>query len=241
MKGVILAGGKGSRLAPLTNITNKHLLPIVNREMVLYPLQTLLDAGIRNIMLITGPDFSGQFMNLLGSGISRGCQITYRIQDEAGGIAHALGMAETFVSDDYCTVILGDNLFEDNFLPHIASFQSGAMLFYKPVTDAHRFGVVELDATQRVISIEEKPAQPKSNLAQTGLYVYEPSVFEVIKSLKPSGRGELEITDVNNHYLREGSLTARPVKGFWSDAGTYPSMKRAMEYFSRKEGIMGET
>ncbi len=240
MKGVILAGGKGTRLAPLTNITNKHLLPIVNREMVLYPLQTLLDAGIRKIMLVTGPDFSGQFMNLLGSGVSRGCQIIYRIQDEAGGIAHALGMAESFVGRDPCAVILGDNLFEDNFLPQISSFQSGAMVFYKPVPDPHRFGVVELDPNGRVISIEEKPAQPKSNLAQTGLYVYEPSVFDVIKQLKPSGRGEWEITDVNNHFLREGTLVARPVKGFWSDAGTYPSMKRAIEYFARKEGIESE-
>lgn len=241
MKGVVLAGGKGTRLAPLTNITNKHLLPIVNREMVLYPLQTLLDAGVRSIMLVTGPDFSGQFMNLLGSGVSRGCQITYRIQDEAGGIAHALGMAESFVSDNHCTAILGDNLFEDNFLPFVTSFQSGAMLFYKSVSDPHRFGVVELDTDGRVLSIEEKPAHPKSALAQTGLYVYEPSVFDVIRQLKPSGRGELEITDVNNHFLREGRLAARPVKGFWSDAGTYPSMRRAMEYFAKKEGIEVET
>ncbi len=241
MKGVILAGGTGSRLAPLTRITNKHLLPIVNREMVLYPLQTLLDAGIRQIMLVTGPDFSGQFMNLLGSGASRGCAITYRIQDESGGIAQALGMAENFVDDHHCTVILGDNLFEDNFLPQITAFQSGAMIFYKQVSDSQRFGVVEMDETGRVRSIEEKPSQPKSNFAQTGLYVYDSSVFDVVRGLRPSGRGELEITDVNNAYLREGRLIAKPVKGFWSDAGTYPSMKRAIEYFASKEGIAERT
>lgn len=237
MKGVILAGGKGTRLAPLTHVTNKHLIPVLDRQMILYPLQTLLDAGIRDILLITGPDFAGQFMNLLGSGSSRGCRLTYRIQDEAGGIAHALGMAEEFVDDNNCAVILGDNIFDENFLPHISSFQSGAMGFYKSVDDPERFGVMEIDSVGNVLSIEEKPKQPKSNFAQVGLYVYEPSVFEIIKTLKPSGRGELEITDVNNHYLRERKLIAKPVRGFWSDAGTFPSLKRATDYFAKKEGL----
>jgi glucose-1-phosphate thymidylyltransferase len=237
MKGVILAGGKGSRLAPLTNVTNKHLLPVANKQMVLYPLQTLLDAGIRNILLITGPDFAGDFMNLLGSGISRGCHITYRIQDEAGGIAHALGMAEDFVDGDNVTVILGDNIYEDNFLPHVAGFQSGGMVFYKSVPDAQRFGVAEVDAWGHVLSIEEKPKQPKSNFAVTGLYIYDATVFDIIRSLKPSGRGELEITDVNNAFLAQRKLNAKPVKGFWSDAGTFPSLKRASDYFSSREGI----
>lgn len=237
MKGIIAAGGMGTRLAPLTNVTNKHLLPIANRQMVLYPLQTLLDAGIRQIMIVTGPNFAGHFIDLLGSGADRGCRITYRIQDEAGGIAQAVGMAEDFVDGNNSTVILGDNLFDENFLPHITSFTSGAMAFYKAVDDVKRFGVIELDQWNNVISIEEKPENPKSNLAQVGLYVYEPSVFDVIRNLKPSHRGELEITDVNNHFLAQGKLTARPVRGFWSDAGTFPSLRRASEYFAKKEGI----
>lgn len=236
MKGVIAAGGRGTRLAPLTNVTNKHLLPVANKQMVMYPLQTLLDSGIRQIMLITGPDHAGQFMSLLGSGAAYGCRITYRIQDESAGIAHAVGMAEDFIDNDNTTIILGDNLFDENFLPHVSSFQSGAMVFYKPVEDPKRFGVIELSADGRVLSIEEKPSQPKSNLAQVGLYIYEPSVFDIIKHLKPSNRGELEITDVNKVYLEQHKLVARPVRGFWSDAGTFPSLKRSTEYFSSKLG-----
>lgn len=237
MKGILLAGGKGTRLAPLTDLTNKHLLPVANRQMILYPLQTLLDAGIRDIILITSPDHAGSFMNLLGSGAKFGCNITYRIQDAAGGIAQALGMAQDFVDGSNCTVILGDNLFEDNFLAHVSSFREGAAIFYKPVPDARRFGVVEVDPTGHVLSIEEKPAQPRSSNAQVGLYVYEPTVFDIIRTLKPSGRGELEITDVNNAYLRQGRLIAKPVRGFWSDAGTFQSLKRATEFFASKEGI----
>ncbi|MSR85024.1 NAD-dependent epimerase/dehydratase family protein [Candidatus Uhrbacteria bacterium] len=235
MRGVILAGGKGTRLAPLTHSTNKHLLPVFNKQMILYPLQTLLDAGIRQIMLVTGPDFAGQFMNLLGSGANLGCRLTYRIQDEAGGIAHALAMAENFVDGNPCTVILGDNIFDENLLPHISSFQNGAMAFYKLVDDPQRFGVMEIDNWGNVLSIEEKPKQPKSNFAQVGLYVYEPSVFEIIKTIKPSGRGELEITDVNNAFLTQHKLIAKPIRGFWSDAGTFPSLKRASEYFATKQ------
>jgi len=237
MKGVLLAGGKGTRLAPLTNVTNKHLLPIANRQMILYPLKTLLDIGIKNIMLITGPDHADQFITLLGSGSTMGCKLAYRIQDEAGGIAQALGMAEDFVGNDNCTAVLGDNIFEDNFQAHIAPFQSGAMAFYKPVSDPQRFGVMEIDGQGNVLSIEEKPKQPKSNFAQVGLYVYEPSVFEIIRTLKPSGRGELEITDVNNAFLSQKKLTARPVQGFWSDAGTFASLKRATDFVVSKYGL----
>ncbi len=237
MKGVILAGGRGTRLAPLTHVTNKHLLPILNKQMILYPLQTLLDAGIQDIMIVTGPEFAGQFVNLLGSGTSRNCHLTYRIQDESGGIAHALSLAEDFVDNQNCVAILGDNIFDENVGSALQSFQEGAMTFYKFVEDPGRFGVVEIDAAGHVVSLEEKPRQPKSNLAQVGLYVYEPSVFEVIRSLKPSQRGELEIVDVNNHYLRQGKLVAKPIQGFWSDAGTFPSLKRATEYFAKKEGI----
>lgn len=234
MKGVILAGGKGTRLAPLTDITNKHLLPVGDRQMVLYPLQTLLDAGIRDILIVTGPDHAGDFMNLLGSGTGFDCRLTYRIQDEAGGIAHALSMAEDFVDGNHCTVILGDNLFEDQFFAPISSFQGGALAFYKSVPDPERFGVIELDHVGRVLSIEEKPKQPKSNFAQVGLYVYDHRVFDIIRTLKPSGRGELEITDVNNAFLAMNELTAHPVHGFWSDAGTFESLRRSTEYFSKK-------
>lgn len=236
MKGMIAAGGMGSRLAPLTSVTNKHLLPVHNKPMILYPLQTLLDAGVRKILIVTGPEYSHQFVKLLGSGKQYGCSISYRVQDEAGGIAQAVGMAEDFVGYDNLTVVLGDNIFEDSFREEITNFKSGAMIFHKAVPDPQRFGVVEVDAQDRVISIEEKPKQPKSNLAQTGLYVYDAHVFDIIHSLKPSGRGELEITDVNNQYLREGKLTSKRVKGFWSDAGTFPSMKRATEFFSSRDG-----
>jgi len=237
MKGVILAGGKGTRLAPLTHVTNKHLVPVFNKQMILYPLQTLLDSGIRQILLITSAEFCGQFMNLLGSGASLGCRLTYRVQDESGGIAHALGMAEDFVDGNNCTVILGDNIFDENFLPHVSSFQTGAVTFYKPVDDPERFGVVDIDSFGNVLSIEEKPKQPKSNFAQVGFYLYDPHVFEIIKTVKPSTRGELEIAEVNSRYLAEQKLIAKPVRGFWSDAGTFPSLKRASDYFAQKEGI----
>jgi len=232
MKGVILAGGKGTRLAPLTNITNKHLLPVADKQMILYPLQTLLDAGIREIMIITGPDYAGHFINLLGSGSKYQCQLSYRVQDEAGGIPHALALAEDFIGQDHVTVILGDNLFEDHFAAPISSFQGGAMTFYKSVHDANRFGVIEVDAFGNVLSIEEKPQQPKSNFAQVVLYVYDHHVFDVIRTLKPSSRGELEIVDVNNAYLLKRQLQAKPVRGFWTDAGTFESLHRANTYFS---------
>lgn len=234
MKGLILAGGKGTRLAPLTNTTNKHLLPVGKKQMILYPLQTLLDAGIRDIMIVTGPDHAGHFMNLLGSGAALGCRLTYRIQDQAGGIAHAVALAEDFVGQDNVTVILGDNLFEDNFLAPISSFQGGALTFYKAVHDPQRFGVVEVDPSGRVLSIEEKPENPKSNFAQVGLYVYDATVFDVIRALKPSPRGELEIAHTNSAFLAQGRLTARPVRGFWSDAGTFESLRRASEYFENR-------
>ena len=229
-----MAGGRGTRLAPLTNVTNKHLLPINNKQMVLYPLQTLLQAGIRDIIIVTGPDYAGHFMNLLGSGKQYDCNITYRIQDESGGIAHALALCEDFIGNDHVTVILGDNIFEDNFHAPVSSFQGGAMGFYKPVADPHRFGVMEIDSTGRVLTIEEKPQQPRSNFAQVGLYVYDKRVFDIIKTLKPSGRGELEITDVNNAYLQRGELSARPVRGFWTDAGTFDSLKKASDFAAER-------
>jgi glucose-1-phosphate thymidylyltransferase len=234
MKGVILAGGKGTRLAPLTDTTNKHLLPVYNKPMVMYPLQTLLDAGIKEILLVTGPDYAHQFMKLLGSGHAQGCHLTYRIQDQAGGIAQALGLAEDYVGRDNCTVILGDNIFEENFFPHISNFREGAMAFYKPVDNPRAYGVLELDQWGNVVSIEEKPDEPKSNFAQVGLYVYDPEVFGYIRTLKPSGRGELEITDVNNHYLKAHKLQAKPVRGVWWDAGSFASIQAASQHFAAK-------
>ncbi len=234
MKGVILAGGKGTRLAPLTDTTNKHLLPVYNKPMVLYPLQTLLDAGIKDILLVTGPDYAHQFMKLLGSGHELGCRLTYRIQDQAGGIAQALGLAEDFVGTDNCSVILGDNLFDENFFPHISSFTDGAMGFYKPVGNPEAYGVMEIDQWGNAISIEEKPLIPKSNFAQVGFYVYSPDVFKVIKTLKPSGRGELEITDVNNYFLREHRLAAKPVRGIWWDTGSFANIQAASQHFAAK-------
>ncbi len=234
MKGVIVAGGKGTRLMPLTATTNKHLLPVANKQMILYPLQTMLDAGIREIMIVTGPDHAGHFMNLLGSGAELGCRLTYRIQDEAGGIAQAVGMAEDFVGMDHVTVILGDNLFEENFMAPISSFQGGGLIFYKAVQDAQRFGVLELDQTGRVISIEEKPQFPKSNFASVGLYVFDHLVFEIIKTLRPSARGELEVTDIHKAYMMMNELVAKPVRGYWTDAGTFESLARANAYFGTK-------
>ncbi len=226
MKGVILAGGTGSRLYPLTKITNKHLLPVYDKPMIYYPLHTLIDAGLDEIMIVSGRGHAGHFLELLGSGAEFGVHLTYEIQEEAGGIAQALGLAEDFADDDDVAVILGDNIFQDNVLDAVQSFESGAHVFLKEVTDANRFGVAEI-AGDRIISIEEKPAKPKSNYAVTGLYLYDNDVFNVISTLKPSGRGELEITDVNNEYIRQSAMSYSVLAGFWSDAGTFESLLRA--------------
>jgi len=226
MKGVILAGGTGSRMYPLTKVTNKHLLPVYDKPMIFYPLQTLIDAGIREIMIISGRGHAGHFLELLGSGIEFGVQLTYEIQEKAGGIAEALGLAEAWVDDDPVVVILGDNIFQDSIHADVDSFRKGAKIFLKEVPDAQRFGVAEID-DDRVISIEEKPKKPKSRFAVTGLYLYDTNVFSVIRTLKPSGRGELEITDVNNSYIKRGEMQFSLLKGFWSDAGTFDSLLRA--------------
>jgi len=226
MKGVILAGGTGSRMYPLTKVTNKHLLPVYDKPMIFYPLQTLINAGIREIMIISGRGHAGHFLELLGSGIEFGVQLTYEIQEKAGGIAEALGLAENWVDDDPVVVILGDNIFQDSIHTDVDSFLNGAKIFLKEVPDAKRFGVAEIDG-DRVISIEEKPKKPKSRFAVTGLYLYDSDVFSVIRTLKPSGRGELEITDVNNAYIERGEMQFSILKGFWSDAGTFDSLLRA--------------
>lgn len=238
MKGVILAGGKGTRLLPLTLITNKHLLPVFDKPMIFYPLQTLIDAGIKEIMIIVDCDNAGAFLRLLGSGAKYGVDISYRVQDESKGwgIAAALAFTEEFCKGDKVAVILGDNIFEDSFRSAISSFEnqdSGACVFLKKVPDPSRFGVPEL-AGEKVLNIEEKPKHPKSGYAVTGLYIYDSGVFKIIKSLKPSARGELEITDVNNAYIAKGSLKASFVKGYWSDAGTFDSLHNASVLASEK-------
>jgi glucose-1-phosphate thymidylyltransferase len=228
MKGIILAGGEGNRLKPLTAVTNKHLLPIYNKPMIFYPLETLTKAGIRDILVITGPKYAGMFLQLLGSGEKFGCRLQFRVQEKAEGIAHALGLTKTYVGDDNCAVILGDNIFEDDISDEIRQFkgQKGGKIFLKEMEDANRFGIAELKG-KKVINIEEKPKHPKSNYAVTGLYLYDPSVFRIIAELSPSRRGEYEITDVNNAYIKRNELKAKVLKNRWTDAGTFESLYRA--------------
>jgi glucose-1-phosphate thymidylyltransferase len=226
MKGIILAGGTGSRLFPLTKVTNKHLLPVYDKPMIYYPLQTLINGGISEIMIVSGRGHAGHFLELLGSGMEFGISLTYEIQETAGGIAQALGLAASWADDDDVAVILGDNIFQDTVISDVASFKNGAKIFLKEVKDAHRFGVAELKK-DRVISIEEKPQIPKSQYAVTGLYLYDSEVFSIIKKLRPSGRGELEITDVNNAYIQKKKMQYAILRGFWSDAGTFDSLLRA--------------
>jgi glucose-1-phosphate thymidylyltransferase len=224
MKGVLLAGGTGSRLLPLTKVTNKHLLPIYHKPMIYYPLETLKSMGISEILIVTGGEHLGDISGLLGSGDNIGVKLSYRIQEGAGGIAQALSLAEQFASGDSIAVILGDNVYEDDI--NINGFSVGAKVFLKEVSDPERFGVAEIKGN-KIIGIEEKPGKPKSKFAVTGLYIYDNSVFEIIKTLKPSDRGELEITDVNNSYIKRGELGFEFVKGFWTDAGTFESLHRA--------------
>lgn len=229
MKGVILAGGLGTRLLPLTAVTNKHLLPVYNKPMVYYPLQTLVEAGVRDILIISGPEHAGHFLHLLGSGKNFGARLSYELQDEPGGIAQALGLAENFADGGGVAAILGDNIYEDNLSKSIKEFAGkpeGAHVFLKPVDDPKRFGVAEV-AGDKIINIIEKPQEPVSNLAVTGCYLYDKNVFEAIKTLKPSGRGELEITDVNNYYIKQGLMKYTTLNGEWTDAGTFDSLLKA--------------
>ncbi|MGE5329786.1 MAG: sugar phosphate nucleotidyltransferase [Deltaproteobacteria bacterium] len=231
MKGIILAGGTGSRIYPLTKVTNKHLLPVGKYPMIYHPISKLKEAGINEILIVTGLEHMGDIVNLLGSGREFGMNFTYKVQDEAGGIAQALGLAENFVGDDKCIVILGDNIFRKDITEFVESFEEqgkGAKILIKSVTNPERFGVVELDG-DKIISVEEKPKNPKSNHVVTGIYMYDSDVFDIIKTLKPSGRGELEITDVNNEYIRRGTMTYDILDGWWTDAGTFESLVRANE------------
>ncbi len=226
MKGVLICGGTGSRLRPLTEVTNKSLLPVYDKPLLLYPLQTLLDAGIRDIVVISGMEHVDQMASFLGSGKRFDCNFSYRVQDEPRGIAHALGTAESFVDGDSVCALLGDNIYFDDISETIKNFREGAHVFVKEVSDPERFGVVELEGT-KVISVEEKPTNPKSNFAQTGCYLYDSHCFEVIHNLKPSPRGELEITDVTKWYIEQGTLQATILKDEWIDAGTFESLFEA--------------
>jgi glucose-1-phosphate thymidylyltransferase len=237
VKGIILAGGLGTRLMPLTKVTNKHLLPVYNKPMIYYPLQTLVDAGIKDILIVSGPEHSGHFLRLLGNGKEFGVKLTYEIQDGPLGIAHALSLAEDFSDGGKVVVILGDNIFEDNISDYVKKFEQekdGACVFLKDVPDANRFGVAEVSG-DKIVSIEEKPKNPKSNYATVGLYMYDSTVFDIIRALKPSARGQYEITDVNNAYLRKGKLKFFILNGFWSDAGTFESLFRATLFAKEKE------
>jgi len=230
MKGVILAGGSGSRLFPLTRVSNKHLLPVGKQPMIFWSIQSLMEAGIFEILIVTGKGHMGDMVDMLGSGVEFGAEFTYKVQDEAGGIAQALGLARDFVGENNrVVVILGDNVFQDDIEPYVEAFQkqkTGAKVLLKEVPDPKRYGVAEI-VPNRIISIEEKPSKPKSNYAVTGIYFYDEKVFDVVSTLKPSGRGELEITDVNNWYIQRGEMTYDLLKGWWTDAGTFESYHHA--------------
>lgn len=229
IRGIVLAGGKGTRLGDLTRVTNKHLLPVGPYPMVYHPLKKIVGAGITDVLLVSGTEHMGDFVELLGSGKDHQCALTYRVQDEAGGIAQALGLAETYCARNRCLVILGDNIFHapvSRMLKDANAHPDWAWVGLQKVPDPGRYGVAEL-AGNRVIGIEEKPKQPKSDYAVIGVYVYPSDVFEVIRTLKPSGRGELEITDVNTHYLKAGRLGYSIIDGYWTDAGTLDSLAHA--------------
>ena len=255
MKGIVLAGGLGKRLYPLTKITNKHLLPVFSKPMIYYPIETLVEGGIKDILIVTGGNHAGEFLRLLGNGQQFGLKhINYAYQEGEGGIAEALGLAKHFADDDKIVVILGDNIIEKSIKKAVEDFKKqpkGAKILIKKVEDPQRFGVVEFsarggslpgrqagvyggDKKRRVKKIAEKPKKPKSNYAVTGIYMYDNQVFDIIKKLKPSGRGELEITDVNNAYLDKGELTYSILKGYWTDSGTFDSLLRANNLVAKK-------
>ncbi len=227
MKGIILSGGSATRLRPCTKVTSKQLLPVYNRPMIYYPLNTLIKAGIKDILIIVSPEQAGHYLNLLGSGKKFGVKFTYEVQDKPEGLAQAFLIGENFIDEDNVCMILGDNIFEDDFSEDIKNFESGAKIFAKEVSDPERFGVVEFSEDLRAVSIEEKPEEPKSNYCVTGLYVYDNKVVNIAKNLKPSSRGELEITDINKVYLKEKELNVAMVNGAWIDAGTFDSLLEA--------------
>ncbi|HAU99296.1 MAG: Nucleotidyl transferase [Microgenomates group bacterium GW2011_GWF2_45_18] len=234
MRGIVLAGGAGTRLHPLTRVTSKQLLPVYNKPMIYYPVETLIKSGIREILIIVAPDHAGDFVRLLGSGKEFGCRFSYEVQEKPNGLAEAFLIGENFIDNENVALILGDNLFEDTFVDPVRNFQSGALVFASKVPDPERFGVVEFDQQNKVLSIIEKPKEPKSEYAVTGLYVYDNTVVQKAKSLQPSARGELEITDLNNVYLREGTLEVAFVEGEWLDTGTFEALYQATTFIRNK-------
>lgn len=238
MKGVILAGGMGTRMDPLTRVTNKHLLPVYDKPMIYYPLQTIIDAGIEEILIVTGGESAGDFLKLLGNGSELGLQhVNYTYQKGHGGIAEALGLTRHFADGDPILVILGDNIFEQGISGAVQRYEqqgAGARVFLKEVHDPERFGVAEIEG-DRIVGIEEKPAHPKSSLAVTGIYMYDQRVFDIIDGLSPSERGELEITDVNNVFIEWGEMGYEHLEGWWTDAGTFESLYRASTLIREKE------
>jgi len=240
MKGIILAGGAGTRLKPLTLVTSKQLLPIYDRPMVFYPLQTLLKAGIKEILFIVSPDRAGDFLRVLGSGKEFGAKFTYEIQDKPNGLAEAFIIGADYIGDEPVSMILGDNLFlghEHEIKDAFQSFSGGGRLFAKKVPDPERFGVVELDTNDQIVSIEEKPIKPKSNYAITGLYLFDQKVVEISRSLKPSSRGELEITDIHKSYLQTNQLDVKIFNGQWLDTGTFDSLLKAGQMIAEQRKL----
>lgn len=242
MKGVVLAGGLGTRLYPLTHATNKHLLPVYDKPMVYYPINTLVSAGIKDILIVVGGPHAGDFIRVLKNGQDFGIEhLEFAFQDSGdGGIADALKLSEKFAANSSVAVILGDNCTDADISEDVKTFEKGAKIFLKEVPDPERFGVAELDPNDKskIFGIEEKPENPKSNLAVTGVYIYDKEVFHHIENIKPSARGQLEITDVNNIYINEGDMTWAELSGYWSDAGTFESLYRTNAYWARK--ILGE-
>lgn len=234
MKGIILAGGRATRLRPLTKITSKQLLPVYNKPMIFYPIETLVKAGITEILIIIAPEYAGHFLHLLGSGKEFGAKFTYEIQEEPRGLSDAFLIGEDFIGDDSVTMILGDNIFDYDFSETIRGFEKGAMVFAKEVHDPQRYGVIEFDEDKNVLSIVEKPDNPKSNYAMVGMYICDNRVSSYAKSITPSDRGEIEITDTINKYLEQNELKVGIIDGMWEDAGTFDSLFRVNKYWYEK-------
>ncbi len=235
MKGIILAGGSATRLRPLTKITSKQLLPVYDKPMIFYPIETLARAGIKEMLIIVAPQYAGHFLNLLGSGKDLGLKFSYEVQEEPKGLADAFIVGENFIGSDPVTMILGDNIFEHDFASDIQEFKQGARIFAKEVHDPERFGVVEFDEKFKVLSIVEKPEHPKSNFAAVGIYIYDNRVIKFAKELQPSERGEIEIVDLHNKYLEKGELDVRIIEGMWEDAGTFDSLLRVSNFMEARK------
>ena len=234
MKGIVLAGGRATRLRPLTKITSKQLLPVYNKPMIYYPIETLIKGGIKNILIIVSPEYAGHFLNLLGSGKNFGVKFTYEIQEEPRGLADAFIVGKQFIGKDNVAMILGDNIFDYDFSQSIKNFKGGGKIFAKKVHDPERFGVVEFNEKGKVLSIEEKPQKPKSDYAAVGMYIFDNRVVKFAEQLKPSDRGEVEIVDLHNEYLSRGELEVDVIDGIWEDAGTFDSLLRAGIYWKEK-------